>query len=540
MLSAICLGSTQLLSAQPEKKPNVLFVIFDDLRPELNCYGYDHMITPNFDAVAKDGTLFTRSYCQQAVSAASRASFLTGLRPDVTGVDYPYSVYFVEEVLPKFGTMQRKVFESNDYYVRTLGKVHHGYKENFTEPHYTPKEVGKYALPENISKSKQEGPFYEIADVPDEAYEDGCIAREAIETIKRVKNQTKPFFLTVGFQKPHLPFSAPKKYFDLYDRNSLPLSPNPLPTIGETEYSRRNVARDYDWMSEGHMTNYVIEKEQAKIIRHGYFACVSYVDAQMGKIIDELKKNNLYDNTYIIIIGDHGWHLGDNAHWAKSTNFERATFSPLIVKSVGKGSQKNVKCDKFVEYVDIFPTILEATQIKIPDYAEGLSFLPLLKNHNQPWKSAAFSQFHRGKDVEGYAIRTTNYRYIRWIVRDTKELKAEELYDQINDPFEQVNIASSSPDACSKMNNLLQKGWKNALPKGVVSKANNPIAPPFVGWGPEAAKESAKKFNEPNTNVQVPQKLTPQEKIDKQNKKKAKNVSMLPEVKQLMRESWYN
>ncbi|GAB1415012.1 sulfatase [Paludibacter sp.] len=494
-LSLLCIGATQLIGAQTEKKPNILFVIFDDLRPELKCYGNEHIISPNIDAIAQDGTLFMHSYCQQAVSAATRASFLTGLRPDVTGVQYPYSVYFVENIIPKYGTIQKRIFDEGEYYVRTLGKVHHGYSEDFTEPHYTPKGVGNYALPENKQKKQQEGPFYEIADAPDEAYRDGLVAQETIETIKRIKKQDKPFFLSVGFVKPHLPFAAPKKYFDLYKEKDLPVSPNPQPTINETGFSRLKGAYDYKWLSEGKMTNNIIDEDQARKIRHGYYAATSFADAQLGKIIKELKRNKLYDNTYIIIIGDHGWHLGDNAHWAKSTNFERATFSPLIVKAGERGYQKSKKCNEFVEYVDIYPTIMDIASYKTPDYIEGLSFMPLLKNSNMEWKSAAFSQFHRGK-VEGYAIRNSKYRYIRWVVRDTKELKAEELYDEVNDPFEQNNIAKQNPELCTEMNTLLEKGWKYALPKGVVNNSNNPIAPPFVGWGPEAKKELERQMSQ--------------------------------------------
>ncbi|GHU99860.1 iduronate-2-sulfatase [Bacteroidia bacterium] len=484
-------GATAQKVAKADKQPNVLFVIFDDLRPELACYGEKHMKTPNIDAVAKEGVVFSRAYVQQAVSAATRASFLTGCYPNTTGVDYPYSVYFVETFLPSHNSLPVQMFE-NGYYSRTLGKVHHGIKEDLSEKHFTPKTASSnYALPENIAVENDRtlAPPFECADVPDNAYRDGVICDAAIETIKGFKNNTKgkPFFLAVGFQKPHLPFAAPKKYYDMYDPATLPLSPNPQHTTDSNEYSEAHHGLP-KWAGEADKNGHIVSDARQRELRHAYFACVSFVDAQLGRIISELKAQGLYDNTIVVMIGDHGWHLGDNGMYGKSTNFERATRTPLIVRLPDKNAAKGVKCNALVEFVDIYPSICQAAGVAVPGFVEGTSFVPLMYNPQKEWKPAAFSQFPRYANVEGFSVRTNDYRYTEW--RDTVQKKtvAVELYDHRSDPYEAVNIAGKNPETVKKMATILADGWRKALPRGGVNKSNNPLAPPFVGWGPESKK----------------------------------------------------
>ena len=491
--AAACVSSLSgsSASAAPVSKqsdsPNVLFIIADDLRPELGCYGQAHIISPNIDAIAADGMRFTHSYVQDAVSAASRASFLTGCRPVTTGVQYPYSEYFVNEFLPSHATVQRHFF-NNGYYVRTLGKVHHGLAENFTEKHFG--EGGKsYALPQNqaLAKDKVNRLPFEFADVPEEEYADGGMARETIATIGRAKASGKPFFIAAGFLKPHLPWVAPKKYWDMYEGRQLPECPWPEPTVGEMPWSRSHVNL-VTYKGETDAGGHVVSTPYAQQLRRAYFSCVTFVDTQVGLIIAELKKQGLYDNTVILLIGDHGWHLGDNGMWGKQTNFERATFSPLIVKGVKAEHGKGKVCDRFVEYVDIYPTFCQLAGLEVPGFLEGASFAPLLSNNTQSWKRAAFSEFPRGGNAYGYTVRTDRYRYTEWRKsRFSTEVVGRELYDHSTDPLESHNIAAKNSKKCAELSVILNQGWRGSLPSGVVNASNNKVAPPAVGWGPEAA-----------------------------------------------------
>lgn len=483
---------------EKNKEPkNILFVIFDDLRPEIGCYGQSHMVTPNMDALAKDGVVFQNAYVQQAVSAASRASFLTGCRPDVTGTDYPYSQYFVNEFLPEHGSIQRYMYE-HGFYTRTFGKIHHGIYEDFSEPHFEPKMSNPhFALEKNIRiyKNRFETGIrtdaFECADVPDTVYRDGKIAEEVVKTIRNLKENNKegkPFFLSVGFIKPHLPFCAPKKYFDLYNPKEIPLSPNPQHTKGAIKHSEAHSAL-VPWGGEKDDWDKVVSEKRQRELRRAYFACVSYVDAQLGKVIEALKEEGYYENTAIILIGDHGWHLGDNGMWGKSTNFERATNAPLIARISDIKAPKGRKSKAFVEFVDIFPTICELGGVDVPEYLEGTSFLPLMQKPGRNWKKAAFSQFPRGNDIEGYSIRVKRYRYVEWLDRRSGEIFWKELYDHKTDPYEKTNVIESHQKLAEQLSGQLHDGWKAALPDGVVNHSDNPLAPPAVGWGPEAHKK---------------------------------------------------
>lgn len=472
-----------------EKKPmNVLFIVSDDLRPELGCYGAEHMVTPNIDALAKAGTLFDRAYVQQPVCTASRASFLTGLRPDSTGSDYPYSIYTVEKLFEGNRPSIPRHFMNEGYYVRCIGKIHHGYEEDFTEKslqRWLPQYVD-----ENMNKmGKKDRVPYECADVPDEAYQDGFHTQEAIKTLRRMAKQDKPFFLGLGLWKPHLPWNAPKKYWDLYDPAKLPLSPNPEHPKHSPNYSTDYCNLQKYKLPQSPNDLHVGDPEVARKMMHAYAACVSYMDANVGKILAELDALGLRENTVIAFISDHGWHLGDQDHWGKSTNFENSIRAPMIISTPQHRGQQRTKA--LVEYVDVYPSLCDIAGLEVPSYLEGNSVKPLLDHPLRPWKKAAFSQYPRGYPkalFEGYSLRTDRFHYIQWRELDGS-FKSHELYDHQNDAIESRNVVSKKQyeETVEKLKQQLKAGWKAALPEGIVNVSNNPPAPEFLPWGNEAA-----------------------------------------------------
>jgi len=492
---------TSACAQKTNKKFNVLFIMSDDLRTELNCYETSYIKSPNIDQLAKSGTLFERAYVQQAVCSASRASLLAGVRPNTTGVDYPYSEYFVNTFLPAHATIA-EYFESKKYDVRTFGKIHHGeMPDNIKTPHFKVKGLKYFALPENIAVAGPKGrsketPPYECADVPDEAYQDGVIAREAVKAIKALSGKEKPFFIAVGFKKPHIPYCAPKKYWDMYSEKEINLAVNPELPNDAPNYAVNNTAfRAYKMPVLTTPTAYEkFPEDYQRKLKHAYAACVSYVDAQVGKLMTQLEKSGELDNTIVVFISDHGYHLGEQGTWGKQTNFENGTRAPLIISIPGKAN--GTRINQLVEYVDIYPTLVELAGFKPADYLEGTSFLPLLDKPETLWKNAVFSQFPRGKSFEGYAIKTDKFRYVEWRNSDDV-LKSAELYDQRADPLETTNLVKNPKyklivDDLSKQ---LKAGWKAALPPGVVNVSNNPIAPVAVPWGPEAKRKGLNKDN---------------------------------------------
>lgn len=481
LLMAASLQAQDIMEGS-NKPPNILLIISDDLRTELNCYGAHYIKSPNIDELARNGFLFNRAYCQQAVCAASRASFLTGCRPNTTGVDYPYSEYFVNSFWPSHPSIA-EYFERQGYNVRTFGKVHHDAKDKLKIPHWQPK-TKYYALEENIKLAGPRGRSnlnlpYECADVPDDAYSDGLVTNEALKAIDDFSSKNKPFFIAVGFYKPHLPFCAPKKYWDLYNETVIGLAPNREHPKGSPDYSTASLPlKNYKGFNnlEG---NTIPEDIQIKL-RHAYAACISYVDAQVGKLTEKLKQNGEINNTIIIFISDHGYHLGHQGTWGKNTNFENSTLSPMIISIPGK--QKNIRLNQIVEYVDIYPSLVELAGFIPADYLEGISFVPLLNNPNMEWKKAAFSQFPRGKTFEGYAIRTKDFRYVEWRSYDDNALKSRELYDHRTDSLETINVAENPvySTIVDELSYLLNKGWKATLPDGVYNFSSNKAAPESV------------------------------------------------------------
>ena len=471
------------------KKPNVLFVIVDDLKPILGCYEDPFVKTPNIDRFAKEGVVFTNAYCQQAVCGPSRASFLTGMRPDYTGVwDLETEM---RNINPEILSMPQ-FFKQNGYETAGIGKVFdsRSVDENIDNPSwsipfykksndYYPKEMGKakgryrdLKVLEEIEKYEKIGeakgltkkelsnfikinakPSVESLDIPDNAYIDGATVLHSKDILKILKENAKPFFFAVGITKPHLPFAVPKKYWDLYDRDEIQLAEFRENANNSPLVAYHGAGELYKYTDIPPLASFSDVKggmelpiEKQKELIHGYYASVSYADALIGKILDTLEALDLKDNTIVTIIGDHGWHLGDHNLWCKHSNFEQATRIPMIFKIPGV---KASKTRALAEAVDIFPTLCDATGIKIPEQLQGVSLMPVLMETKSKVKDYAVSQYRRGKNMRtfGYSIRTERYRLTLWM-KDFYRLYepfhkgyivSGELYDYDNDPLETEN-----------------------------------------------------------------------------------------------------
>lgn len=477
------LSSFVLLHSSFAAQPlNVLFIAVDDLRPELGCYGAEHMKTPHLDRLASRGMLFERAYCQVAVCNPSRSSVLSGTRPDTTGV--LDNQHFMRPNMPDVISLPQH-FKNHGYTSLSLGKIfHHSEREPGDDPqswsqpawyhgepykHWFTQESLDYvkqlkALPKAQQPKQLRAAPFEAADEPDASYPDAQTAAKAIETLQRLKAEAKPFFLGVGFVKPHLPFTCPQKYWDLYPEASIQLSANAQRPKDAPEPAFHN---NYELRSYGTVPeNGTISDDMAFKLIRGYRACVSFMDAQLGRVLAELDRLGLRENTLIVLWGDHGYHLGENGLFTKMTNFEQGTRIPLLVSHPGmKTAGKRTKA--LVELVDLYPTLAQLCDLPLPKHLEGTSFAPLLENPDQPWKKAAFSQYLRtGKPpYTGRSLRTDRWRYTEW--RDPKEnLAGTELYDEQNDPLENVNLAGETAhtETVRKLAEQLKEGWKTALP----------------------------------------------------------------------------
>lgn len=491
------------------ERPNVLFVSVDDLRPELGCYGNNEIKTPYFDAFSETGSTFMKAYCQAAVCAPSRASTMTGLRPDSTRV-WDLKGKFREN-MPNVVTLPQH-FHQHGYYTVSMGKIFHNHMPDlvsFDEPNLRPE---KYMTPELIDREPES--FYhddeinkELAEVrkrrlaknpnkyadgwaygratesfdgPDSQFYDGAQTDLAIETMKRLKKNDQPFFLALGYYRPHLPFVAPKRYWDLYDRDTLSQADNPFlpkdsPVMAmNSDYELRAC---YDLEHVKHPSVFQLTEANARRLKHGYYASVSFVDACFGKLMQGLEELGLADNTIVVVWGDHGWKLGEHGSWCKQTNYDIDVRVPLMIR-VPNQPAVGSKTNALVELVDLYPTLCDVARIPIPSDMEGTSFKPLLSNPNQQWKSAAFSQFHRAPKITpdqgrymGLSMVTERYHYIEWRTWDhikavAGEVKAVELYDHQNDKDENANIAGRKENATliKELAEQLNLGWKNAKP----------------------------------------------------------------------------
>lgn len=456
---------------------NVLFIAVDDLRPALGCYGDTTAVSPNIDALAERGTTFTRAYCQLAVCGPSRLSLLSGRRPDTIQV-WDLKTHF-REAKPKIISLPQH-FKNNGYHTRSIGKVFHGSGKPSKDPaswsvepvyDYVRDPELRYSTDANLKGKGLKRAASESADVPDNSYTDGVVCDSALTALDELKAAGKPFFLAVGFRKPHLPFCAPKKYWDLYRREDIPAPVSSKHPADAPELAVRS------WMElEGYTDipkDGQISVAKIQELRHGYYACVSYVDAQVGHLLRRLKKLGLSENTVVVVWGDHGFHLGEQGLWTKANNYELSTRVPLIVSipgQAGAGSQTKA----LVELVDVYPTLADVCGLKTPKGLEGSSLKPLIGQSNRSWKTAAFSQYPRPfkgnrhkshGDIMGYSVRTDTHRYVEWREWKSNKVVARELYDHTNNGGEMTNVADQESDMVERVSQVLADGWKAALPR---------------------------------------------------------------------------
>lgn len=430
-------------------KLNVIFISVDDLRPSLGCFGDPLAITPNIDLLANQGMTFNRHFVQMASCAPSRTSLLTGLRPDEVRVTN-HKTHF-RDTRPDVVTMPQ-LFKNKGYAAISLGKIFHyksGYNDSvsWNAEHFLQEEVQFYIEPENV-KVKGKAASSECVEVDDAAYVDGQIADKAIEYLTKFKETNTPFFLGIGYLKPHLPFNAPKKYWDLYNREDFGNIENkerPL-NAPDIAFHQWQELRGYkDILNKGELS---AEKEME--LRHGYYACVSYIDDQIGKVLKTLEELNLRENTIIVFWGDHGYHLGEQDLWCKSTNFDLSARSPLIISAPGIDNSGQT-CNAVVESLDLYPTIIDLCGIESADTLSGISLKPLLENPKNKWKNIAFNQFARpykaaiGAQVPpthmGYSVRTESWRYTAWYNLKKDSFEFPELYSFRESSIPNENLA---------------------------------------------------------------------------------------------------
>ncbi|MCU0785504.1 MAG: sulfatase [Verrucomicrobia bacterium] len=456
-------------AAAGPRQPNILFIAVDDLRPELGCYGKDYIKSPNIDALARTGMVFDQNFCQVAVCCPSRASMLTGLRPDTTKVydnDPNFRTFLPDAVtLPEY-------FKKNGYFVQGMGKIFHHHPDDpqswsvlWTSP---PMAHSYYALPANqaiVQKAaNKRGPAFECADMPDDTYHDGSLAEMAVKALRECAAKDRPFWLGVGFIRPHLPFNAPKKYWDLYDPEKIKLAPNPFYPIGAPSYA---ILRNSELPNYQGVPAMPIPDDYARQLKHGYFAAVSYVDTQVGKVLNELDRLGLRTNTIIVLWGDNGWKLGEHGAWSKQSNVENDTRVPLIFSVPGM-KHAGAHTESLTELVDVYPTLCALAGLPIPNDLQGTSLVPVIQDPGKKALTAAFSQYPRkvkGRRLMGYSMRTERYRFTRWVEADDHaKVAAVELYDEQADPQENRNIVADPDKAklVAQLTKELQAGWRSA------------------------------------------------------------------------------
>ena len=483
LLSYTLIAMTVLVSLPANAQPapvrhNVLLIAIDDLRPALGCYSDKTAITPNIDQLASQGLLFRQAYCQQAVCSPSRLSLLTGRRPDTIKV-WDLATHF-RKAIPNVVTLPQH-FKNHGYQTRSVGKIFHGSGKPSRDPpswsiapqyDYVRDPKVRYATAKNLDGKGLKRAASEAADVPDSQYIDGIVCDAALQALKDFNENQQPFLLAVGFRKPHLPFCAPKKYWDLYQRNEISLPASNTHPDGAPELATRSwgeLEGYTDIPKNGQLTT-----KKVRELRHGYYACVSYVDALVGRLMKSLEDLSLSENTIVLLWGDHGFHLGEQGLWTKANNYELSTRVPLILSVPGQ-SKQGIRTNALVELVDVYPTLAALCQLPAPQGVEGINLQPLLQQPTRPWKQAAFSQYPRDKEKNrhrghgefmGYAIRTNRYRYVEWRNWESQQVLARELYDHQDDPHETRNLAGQANHQATlkTLSQLLTNGWQAALP----------------------------------------------------------------------------
>lgn len=459
-------------------KPNILFICVDDLRPELGCYGVKNIKSPNLDKLAASGCLFTNHFAQVPTCGASRFSILTGMLPTSKGHLANESIQNLISGKPEIARPETFIhnLKRNGYHTIGIGKISHsadGLLYGYNDSVGTEKELphswdelffdeGKwktgwnaffgYADGENRQSMKAQVKPYEKGNVDDDGYVDGLTANLAVKKMGELAKRNKPFFLGVGFFKPHLPFNSPAKYWDLYDESKIELTPSPnIPeNVSIASLHQSGEFNGYLAGDENASLEKPLSDAYARKVRHAYFAAVSYVDAQIGKVLDELNRLGLAENTIVVVWGDHGWHLGDQRVWGKHTIFESALKSTLIVRVPGMTSAGE-HIDKVVSSIDIYPTLMELCGIDLNYKTDGKSMVGLLSDPFLPkWEEASFGYFRNG-----ITVRTGRYRMTKYF---RKEKPVVELYDHQSDPFENNNIANDYPKVIEQLMPIWEKG----------------------------------------------------------------------------------
>ena len=437
------IGLSANIFATEQQPPNVLFIMIDDLRPELGVYGIKAVKSPHIDKLAGEGVVFANAYANVPVCGASRASMMTGLRPSKKRFKTFYAR--ADEDAKNAKTLFGYLTEQG-YHTQSMGKIMHNAGDSVSQWSIPPwKSASKggmghrnYVLEDNIERFAhvKKGPAFESADVEDNAYFDGMIADHAIEALSDAQSLDQPFFMAVGFVKPHLPFNAPKRYWDLYNARDIVLADNPFQP---TNAPRKAVhgwgeLRKYDGIPQ---KPELVSDDMARKLIHGYYASVSYVDAQVGRVLAQLNNLGLAKNTIVFLLGDHGWSLGEHGLWAKHSPFDHATRTPLIVRLPGNkgGSAVTGTAHGLVEFVDIFPTILDLTKQPQLDQLQGSSFVAQLADPKAPGKQAVFPRY-----LMAEVIKSDDYALTEWYSKQGQVL-ARMLYDHRVDPEETYNVA---------------------------------------------------------------------------------------------------
>ncbi|RHW19314.1 DUF4976 domain-containing protein [Sphingomonas gilva] len=469
--------------ASTAQRPNVLLILVDDLKPTLRTYGDPVAISPNLDRLASRGMQFDMAYANQAVCAPSRINLMTASRSTSSGV-YDFGVNF-RDYLPGAVTLPQH-FMAAGYHAESMGKVYHighgtnGDPASWSVPHHKDKVI-EYLDPASTGgvPTREEALFYEVPvkgddafayartlargsawekpDVPDEAYADGRTAARAIERLRALRGKEQPFFLAVGFARPHLPFSVPKRYWDMYDPAKLPMPKFEDHPAGAPAYAGKQGGEIVAYKQiPTDVPGKRFPAELKRSLIHGYYAGVTYVDAQIGKVLDELDRSGLAKNTIVVLWGDHGYHLGDHGIWTKHTNFEQATHIPLIF--AGPGIRGGNATGQLAETVDIYPTLAALAGLPLPkgpQPIDGESLVPVLRDSDARVSDYAYHAYPRPNRL-GQAIRTSRYRLVRWTHERTGE-KAFELYDLLQDPLETRNIAAVQPLVRDRLDKMLDQ-----------------------------------------------------------------------------------
>ena len=440
-----------------ESPRNVLFIAVDDMNVDLGCYGHSQVKSPNIDRLAARGVRFDKAYCQFPLCSPSRSSLMTGLRPDTTRV-FDLQYHF-RTGLPDVVTLPQ-MFRNNGYFAARVGKIYHYGNpgqigtsglddppswDEFVNPRGRDKDeenlitnfTPKRGLGSSLSFLATEG--------SDDEQTDGKVAEQAIRLME--EHRDNPFFIAAGFYRPHCPYVAPKKYFDMYPLESIKLPE--LPEERLKNVPRPALASTTPWPYFG------ATEEQVRESKRAYYATISFVDAQVGKLLDALERLRLTDETIMVFWSDHGYHFGEHGLLMKQSLFEESARVPLIFAGPGVGAQGKTS-PRTVEFVDIYPTLADLCGLKPPENLHGASLRPLLDNPAAEWTRPAFTQVQRG-NFPGHSIRTERYRYTEW---DAGE-KGVELYDHQNDPRELKNLAHDPQFApiVAELKSLVKKNW---------------------------------------------------------------------------------